>query len=318
MSQLPLVYYPTTLFWVDDDDLFLEIATDRFAKDYAIQTALSPSDALCRFSTHQNHIDQMQFLRTCIEHEEYDLNDHLPVDINVEAIHALQDNPKKHDDIAVMIVDYNMPGMNGLELCAQLAHLPIKKILLTGQADFQSAISAFNQGTINYFICKDDPNIDVLLAESVTRLSMDYFKNKTQHLANHIESDYQLPQSDPAFAEFFQSLCKEKKIREFYLADKNGGMLLVDENNESHYLVIHSDHSLDSFKELYEQDNDYIFFMRSIGNRHKIPFFGKDANAWEVPVEQWTHHFYDPQILKGRETYYWKLIELNPCPEPVE
>ena len=67
---------------------------------------------------------------------------------------------------SVLVVDYSMPQMNGVDLCEALRHLPCKKILFTGAADEKVAVDAFNRGLIDRYIKKsDDDALDRLESE---------------------------------------------------------------------------------------------------------------------------------------------------------
>ncbi len=57
---------------------------------------------------------------------------------------------------AVVVSDYQMPGMNGVELLARVADLApaAVRVMLTGNADLQSAIRAVNEGRIFRFLQK--------------------------------------------------------------------------------------------------------------------------------------------------------------------
>jgi CheY-like chemotaxis protein len=70
----------------------------------------------------------------------------------------------------VCVVDYSMPGMDGLQALAELVDWPGSRILLTGQADEQVAVQAFNRGLIEQFIAKQTPDISRRLIEAVEHL----------------------------------------------------------------------------------------------------------------------------------------------------
>lgn len=70
----------------------------------------------------------------------------------------------------VAVVDYAMPAMNGLEVLDELARWPGSRILLTGRADEQLAIKAFNRGLINQFVHKQSPDIRLRLTSAVHNL----------------------------------------------------------------------------------------------------------------------------------------------------
>lgn len=57
---------------------------------------------------------------------------------------------------AVIVTDLQMPGMNGLELLARVKDISPEtvRIMLTGQADLNTAIAAVNQGSIFRFLTK--------------------------------------------------------------------------------------------------------------------------------------------------------------------
>ena len=70
---------------------------------------------------------------------------------------------------AVVVSDFHMPGMNGVELLAQVrTHAPdTVRILLTGNADLQAAIDAINQGQIFRFLtkpCKSEALVSAITA----------------------------------------------------------------------------------------------------------------------------------------------------------
>lgn len=78
---------------------------------------------------------------------------------------------KKHPDIAVVVSDQRMPTMTGTELFAKIKSSDphITRILITGYADLEDAISAINEGTVFKYISKpfDPAKTEKILIEAV-------------------------------------------------------------------------------------------------------------------------------------------------------
>jgi CheY-like chemotaxis protein len=75
-------------------------------------------------------------------HVNFDMQN-LPADqcnvaLDLERIYRIAEQRQRFATPSVLVVDYSMPQMNGLEFCAAVAHLPCKKILFTGAADERS------------------------------------------------------------------------------------------------------------------------------------------------------------------------------------
>jgi len=70
----------------------------------------------------------------------------------------------------VCVVDYSMPAMDGLQVLGELVEWPGSRVLLTGQADEQVAVQAFNRGLIDQFIPKQTPDISRRLVDAVEHL----------------------------------------------------------------------------------------------------------------------------------------------------
>lgn len=70
----------------------------------------------------------------------------------------------------VGVVDYAMPAMDGLRVLGELTRWPGSRILLTGRADEQLAVSAFNRGMIDQFIPKQSPDIRMRLTRAIKHL----------------------------------------------------------------------------------------------------------------------------------------------------
>lgn len=79
--------------------------------------------------------------------------------------------PDRHRLVQACIVDYALPGGDGLKVLNALQDWPGSRILLSGHSDEQTAVQAFNGGLIDQFIGKQTHNIADRLQEALTRLA---------------------------------------------------------------------------------------------------------------------------------------------------
>lgn len=311
MTTMPLFSYPTTIGLIDDDQLFLKALSRMLSHDYLLQTFQDSYEALNFFESYKPVLSSMSFLRGCPEYDSYDAAEHMPVDLNAEALMNLRKYPERCRDISVLVVDYNMPNMNGLELCRKLYGLPIKKILLTGAVDHTEAVEAFNEGLIDRFVRKDNPRLIEEIQTHLIALMRQNFIDNTRGLLSHLEADHPLPISDSLFSAFFKNWCATHNISEHFLLDKQGNFILVDNKGEIFYFIVHTDKTLSTFVELHEEDEEVADLINAVSKRKLIPFFGPGKEPWQKKESEWSSHFYVPEIFEGKEKYFWTAIKGN-------
>jgi len=131
------------------------------------------------------------------------------------------------------LIDYDMPGINGLTVCEKIKDSRIKKILLTGVADEQVAINAFNRGLIDYFIRKHDPDSPQLVLDFTQDAINRFFYDATQPAIESVikqSSWINSPLNLPDYRTFFAKLVHEFHIIEYYLLDISGSFFAIDIN----------------------------------------------------------------------------------------
>lgn len=78
---------------------------------------------------------------------------------------------KQNSDIQILITDWNMPGMSGLELVQQVRSFKhfseIKIIMITTEGAKQDVIRAIKSGVNDYIVKPFTPNV---LSEKLTRI----------------------------------------------------------------------------------------------------------------------------------------------------
>ncbi|MEO8400520.1 MAG: response regulator [Gammaproteobacteria bacterium] len=307
MFTLPVFYHPSTIVTVDDDVLFLKAISQLIKSKFKIKTFQEPTTCIDFLDTYVSPLSETVFLRPCKEYEHYDSLTSSLVDFDASGLYSLKQNSCRFDEISILIVDYNMPEMNGIELCQKISALPIKKILLTGQADNRDAVDAFNNKIIDCFMRKDSPTLVADIQSYVARLSREYFHQRTSALMAHLEVDQPIPLSDPIFTQFFDEWCQENSIREYTLIDKNGSLLVIDDNDQHAFLVVHTERTLRSFAEVNDDVAEAELLLSDVKKFRKIPFFGVGKESWQFSPDKWAQFFFKPNVLAGRENYYWAV-----------
>ena len=79
-------------------------------------------------------------------------------------------------EVSLVISDYNMPGMNGLDFLKQVKslHPHILSIMLTGQAEISIAVQAINEAGVYKFIQKpwDDNDLKITLQRALESIDL--------------------------------------------------------------------------------------------------------------------------------------------------
>ena len=314
MMAIPFFRFPTTVVCIDDDEEFLSALTLKLGKKYNLKTFTDPKVALKFLNSKEaSPISQISFLKSVPELELSHSIHHLPVDFDIKQIAKLAEQKNKYNEVAVLLLDQNMPGIKGTELCKKLENKELKKILLTGELDHVEAIKAFNDKLIDCFVQKTANN-QFLLENLLTYIDIQeekYFIEKSAHLHNYLLSERTLPLTDRAFIDLFHRWCDHHNIREYYLVDKNGNFLLIDKDDKQFFFIIHTDNSLNTFVEPYEDDDDLTKCIQLIKDREMMPFFGVGVDPDKVKPANWPKCLYNPQIIHGSSNkikFYWQCV----------
>lgn len=146
-SQICLGYHPTTVVFVDDNKSFLQALQLQLKNKLIGQFYSEPLKAL-QSLTHEYQVNS--FTQRCLMPSD-ESADQLFSKVNLRQIHKQCEVKTRFEEIAVCVIDFMMPGMNGLELSRKIKaiHPSIHILLLTGEADHELAVEAFNEGIID-------------------------------------------------------------------------------------------------------------------------------------------------------------------------
>lgn len=161
----PLFHRPGTVVFLDDDPDYLEMLALVLPRHWHLKLFLRPSDCIAHLMQEPpfweaDAWNQQQLIGLWREGK--------PLIPQILAYWARY--TERYALSRVCVVDFSMPGMDGLQVLAELGDWPGSRVLLTGQADEQVAVRAFNRGLIDQFIPKQTQDISRRLVEAVERL----------------------------------------------------------------------------------------------------------------------------------------------------
>lgn len=167
--RFPFVQIPRRVIYIDDDGKMLDALRMTMQTEAAREFINSPDAALQSISQEMLYWTSIEMLLATVQERR--------MDGFAEARQYVESyfrDWRRFHLTGVLIVDYNMPGMNGLELLKRISACPARRVLLTGVADAEIAVRAFNSGLIQKFIPKNTPNLygEIQRSSEETHLSV--------------------------------------------------------------------------------------------------------------------------------------------------
>ena len=128
----------------------------------------------------------------------------------------------------VCVVDYAMPAMSGLRVLSELAGWSGSRVLLTGRADEQLAVSAFNRGLIEQFIPKQSTDIRLRLTDAIQSLRQLADARQQQTWRATLTREQHALLCDPAIAKALENLILRQGWIEYVVIGAPFGVLALD------------------------------------------------------------------------------------------
>jgi len=314
-NMLPVYQYPTVTVLVDDSQSFLDSLVFQLAPQMGCKAFCNAGSALdwVRQSYRQHPFSDGNGLIRVGYDENSDFLERRNVSIYLDRIYRIVMDRTRFALPSVLVVDYAMPQMNGVEFCRAVRDLPCKKILLTGQADEKIAIDAFNRNLIDCFIQKHDVSAFDRLDAEIIRLQREFFNEQTHTLKDLLTRHSYGFLSDPAIQHAVYQLSVRYRFVEHYLFPNPPGILFFDNHGKPTLMVIETEGGLTTQHEIAEDQGAPAQFLSALRERKLVPFFSDTGGMYLKEIaDNWLSYCLPPQVCMGREVYYWALFDLPP------
>jgi len=307
---LPVYSHPTLTVLVDDSDSFLKSLSFQLNPQLASKTFYDSRAALDWLKRSARRDDLPL-------HANFDTQNQPPAQCNVafdvEQIYRISERRERFATPAVLVVDYSMPQMNGIEFCEALRHLPCKKILFTGAADEKIAVNAFNRGLIDRYIKKSDERALDQLETEIVALQADYFAGQSETLRELMVLHNSPFLRDPAITALVRELAPRMGFVEHYIFPNPSGILFLDRHGKAMLMIIETEKGFGSQYEIARDSDAPPSLLYALQERRVIPFFSDaegDGMYASGMGDNWHRYCAAPQICDGLERYFWALFEL--------
>lgn len=273
-QTMPSVFYPTRKMLLDDDLAFAQsVSLKMHGKNFF--EVNSVSDALYYF-----------------------MKEHKPDRKKYVSENAC-------DDVSILFVDYHMPEMNGIAFLKKIAGVPVKKVLLTGERDYDIIIDSFNRGLMDAYIRKNDPDFLTKIQQITADLEWKYFTDLPKVADEPSDPDFL---KNSHVTKQFMSFTSQKNIRDFYLTDAEGTFSTRNRQGEKEYFILRSRTQLQQLAEFAGEDGASEKTVKALEAGLVIPFFYQKEH-WEVPGNEWDSYLYQANQVAGDETFLWVAIK---------
>jgi CheY-like chemotaxis protein len=312
MSALLPLYHPTTCLVIDDDRLYLDSFNYNYADVTLCATEHRPERAIERLLKDAE--------RTGLTINEANLApvgegvaDDPVVRLPASRIATMARDPARFSRVSVAVIDFAMPSMTGVELCREIKHLPIKKVLLTGKTGDATAVAAFNEGLIDLFMVKHDPDLPEKLRRIIRELQYGYFKDITAPLKPIAKLEDTAFLDDPGIASWCHELAGRIGAVEHYLVLSPPGLMLVDEAGQVTMAWISNQDRMRAQLEIAVEEGASVALVKEIRAGDVILACPTPTGFYEQKhVYDWQKYVLRCEEIRGNTL--WKVaIQRNPA-----
>ncbi|SOE73456.1 Response regulator receiver domain-containing protein [Burkholderia sp. OK233] len=288
----PPVSYPASVVFVDDSDSYLE-ALRRFFPDISTNLFFTrPQTALAFIRKHARE-NSLVFAPASAGLSEIGLERF----VETSAERDVLARNARFSEVAAVVVDYDMPGLSGVEFLSSISNLRCAKVLLTGVADETVAVKAFNAGIVDLYLRKTD-------ADSANRLVhfLKDARNKHCSEAGWLGlGENGMTYCDSRTRKVIDAVVAAENIVEYYWRPEQNAILMFDRAGNPSVFLAWAENDWIAQAEIVADESGPADLLRRMAVRESMPVFwphlafrpGKDfKTVTPQTIPDWDDAFY--------------------------
>jgi CheY-like chemotaxis protein len=297
---------------LDDDPTFLDSFTFRLGERFLCRAFARSRAALAHIRANTLSPPRASH---CLSHysESTTNEDWSPADRTVTVrparIRDLVHDANRFAEISVLVVDYDMPDLDGLAVCRALNESPVRRIMLTGKADEKTALAAFNEHIIDSFIIKQDPQVTEKVEDAIRRQQEEYFSYITSPLTRMLSLEGPNILTDKQFMQYFKHILIDSGCIEYYLSAEPPGFFLVRADGAAYFLLVQSEDALRYHEEMARDCGTAPRdLLAALARRDHQPWFPTPYGYYDISCFSWHRYLHAAKCI-GTGGWYCSLIE---------
>jgi CheY-like chemotaxis protein len=242
--NFPLFHRPGSIVFLDDDPDYLEMLALVLPRRWHVKLFTQPSDCIY-------YLQQEPPFWEADAWNQQQLIEHWRAGkpLIPQILEYWSKYTERYALARVCVVDYSMPSMDGLQALAELLDWPGSRVLLTGQADEQIAVRAFNRGLIDQFIAKQSPDIAGKLIAALEHLLSIPNARHAQTWRATLSPEQNALLRTPSISRDLAAFASKHWIEHITIGDPFG-VLGVDASGRASWLQLESREGLPALAEL--------------------------------------------------------------------
>ncbi|MGF6607209.1 CheY-like chemotaxis protein [Paraburkholderia sp. WSM4175] len=296
----PPVFYPSTVVFVDDNDSYLDALRRFFPGTYTNLFFTRPQAALSYIRQHARE-NSLEFAAAsaCLSEPGVERF------VETSAERDIVAQPSRFEEVAAVVVDYDMPGIGGVEFLSSISHLRCAKVLLTGVADETVAVKAFNAGIVDLYLRKTD-------ADSANRLTHFLKDAKSRHCAESgwlALGENGMTYCDPRTRKVIDEVVAARGIVEYYWRPEQNVILMFDAAGNPSVFVAWAENDWISQGEIVADEGGPSDLLRQLATREVMPLFWPDL-AYRAGMK---FRSLTPQSIPGWDDAFFGWTRIEPA-----
>ena len=268
--SFPLFHRPGSVVFLDDDPEYLDILAMVLPSGWHVRMFMRPARCVHALMgeprlweqdrrSHQHMVDLWRQGKPLIP----------------QILQHWACTPDRYALSQVCVVDFSMPGMDGLQFLSELRQWPGGRILLTGQADERVAVGAFNRGLIDRYIPKQASDVAMRLIDAIHTLSARALEQHAAIWRSTLRPEQLDVLSDAGVQEALQALASRHWV-EYVVIGQPFGVLGMNVDGEVSWLQLETPEGLAAMAELAEMQGMDSHALQDIRNGLRL-----------APLELW-------------------------------